>query len=65
MILRWKMWQLSYHRARVESFDALHDLSLALLATVLLPVDSGVSQLFHYLQKKANNNRICYGLFHC
>ncbi|KAF3860413.1 hypothetical protein F7725_000668, partial [Dissostichus mawsoni] len=39
-------------RARVESFDALHDLRLALLATVLLPVDSGVSQLLHHLQQK-------------
>lgn len=43
---------MPYHRAGVESFDTLHDLSFALLATVLLPVDSGVSQLLHYLQQK-------------
>lgn len=43
---------ITHHRARVQSFDALHDLSLALLATVLLPVDSGISQLLHHLQQK-------------
>ena len=41
-----------YHRAGVKSFDALHDFSLALLATVLLPVDPGIAQLLHYLQQK-------------
>lgn len=43
---------ITHHRARVQSFDALHDLSLALLATVFLPVDSGISQLLHHLQQK-------------
>lgn len=44
---------LPYHRARVKSFDTLHDLGLALLTTVLLPVNSGISQLLHYLQQKS------------
>lgn len=41
--------KVPYHRARIESFYTLHDLGLALLATVLLPVDSGVSKLLHHL----------------
>lgn len=47
------MFRFLYHRARVQSFDALHDLSLALLTTVLLPVDSGITQLLHYLQNQS------------
>lgn len=49
-----------HHRAGVQSLNTLHDLGLALLATVLLSVDSSISQLLHYLQAKANNNRIGY-----
>lgn len=56
--------QLPYHRARVESFDTLHDLSLALLATVLLPVDSGVSQLLHYLQQTPTIKGFVIDFFH-
>lgn len=47
------IFRFPHHRARVQSFDALHDLSLALLTTVLLSVDSGVTQLLHYLQNQA------------
>lgn len=38
-----------YHRARVETLDALHDLGLALLPAALLSVDAGVPQLLHHL----------------
>lgn len=41
---------LSHHRARVKSFDTLHNLCLALLATVLLSVNPGVSELLHDLE---------------
>lgn len=41
--------KVPYHRARIESFYTLHDLGLTLLATVLLPVDSGISKLLHHL----------------
>ena len=41
---------LPYHGARVQPLDALHDLGLALLAAVLLPVDPGVPQLLHDLR---------------
>jgi len=47
----------AYHRARVEPLDALHDLSLALLPAVLLPVDPGVSQLLHNL--RGHRRRCC------
>lgn len=52
-----EIWQFAsvvltmpYHRTRIEPFNTLHDLCLTLLATVLLPVDSGVSQLLHHLK---------------
>lgn len=51
------MIRVLYHGARVQSFDALHDLSLALLTAVLLPVDSGVTQLLHYLQNQSKWSR--------
>lgn len=39
----------THHQTRVQPLDALHDLGFALLPTVLLPVDPGVSQLLHHL----------------
>lgn len=59
LISQWTLPVFPYHRARVQSFDTLHDLSLALLTTVLLSVDSGITQLFHYLQTKI---MFCYRL---
>lgn len=47
------MFMFPHHRAWVQSFDALHNLSLTLLTTVLLPVDSGITQLLHYLYNKS------------
>ena len=52
---------LPYHGARVQPLDALHDLSLALLAAVLLPVDPGVSQLLHDLRGRKKGWAVrCY-----